>query len=184
MKKFFANFVAFLFVLSLCSFLAVPPVQAGVTRTTPDWAAAQCPGSFLLNAVALNAGATALTFYIGPTLPTCYGVRGRRVLEFNRVTLSASFDYTATPGTITLTCTGGSTQATATSYLTTCTVATGTCTLNWSGVSVTPSMSADTGWLVTMGTQNAPVIKCIASHSGAPGATDKITVVGWVYSVN
>jgi len=159
--------ITFLFVL-LCPVFAT----AQLTPFTP----VQCSGSHMLNAVALNAAEASRTFYVGPTFPTCAGTSGKSTLGYNKLLILAYFDYTANAGTITLTCTGGPTQATATYYLTTCTLAAGTCTLNWSGVSTTASLSADTKWEVLMGIKGNPAIKCVASHGGAPGATDTITV--------
>lgn len=126
-----------------------------------------------LNAVALNAGASSLTFYIDyAAIKAAYEMRGPATLGFDMY-----FDYAATAGTITTTCTVGATQATATRSLTTCTVSSGTCTLNNSGIIVHSSMSADTYWFQELGLPvSVPVIKCVVAHGGSPGATDKITV--------
>lgn len=140
----------------------------------------------ILDAVALNAGAAALTLYIGPFADAVdytdadANTTGPRVIGFKTLTLDIAFDYTAVAGTITSTCTGGPTRTTATSRLTTCTMTTGTCGLNWSGVATTISLSGDDSWLVPMTIVGVPVIKCVIAHGGAAGATDKITVKGWL----
>jgi len=145
----------------------------------------------LLDAVALNAAAASRTFYIGarddcgrnnscdPTSATDTS-KGDAVTAFDAVGLELSFDYTANAGAITLTCTEGQTRATATGRIPTATLASGTYTLAWSGVVTSPSLSADTIWRVEFNLGAAPVTKCVVSHGGTPGATDKITVTGWL----
>ena len=85
----------------------------------------------------------------------------------------------AAAGTITYTCTGTIAPALLlpNSTLTTQTVSSGTATLNWSGVLVTPSMSASKSWLTRIGIGGAQSIKCIAEQSGTPGAGDLLTTI-------
>ena len=131
----------------------------------------------LLDAVALNG--TDLTFYVGPTLSGETNV----VTRYRYLLLDFTYTY-ANTGTITATCTGGPTQALATATLTTCTVSSGTCNLNWGGVITTPSLTASKHWDVPLGIGGRPVIKCVMSHSGSPSASDILTVKGWLVSGN
>jgi len=145
------------------------------------------PLGTLLDAVALNAGASYLTFYIGkytrggtPTSATDASEAGSPAVRgFDRIKLEVSYDYGATTVALTLTCTEGQTRSTATGVITTSTYNAGTYTLEASGVITTPSMAADTIYPIEFYTRHAPVIKCIVSSSGSPGATDKVTVTGW-----
>lgn len=127
----------------------------------------------LLNAVALNGGAGARTF-------TVAGLDGFR-------TLSLDPQYTwANNGTLTFTCTGKS-AASATSTptptpvdttLTTCSTAAGTCTLNFGGVVVTPSLTANKNFTFQLGIAGQSSITCVVVHGGTPGAGDILTVTG------
>lgn len=166
-------------LLALAVLLA-PSVLFAQTAISPAWIPAQCAGDYLLEAVALNAGASSLTFYVGPKTPSCQGISGKPVEIYDRLLLEVYFDYGATAGTITMTCTVGQTQATAIYSPTTCTMSSGTCTINMSGVAVTASLSADTYWQDLRGTLGNPVVKCVVAHGGAPGATDKISVKGYL----
>ncbi len=152
-------------LLILCLALVPNLAQAGTTQKTFTKIGA-------LSAVAMNAGAPALTFYIDYKVHGHpYAMRGPSVLLMNM-----QYDYTSQAGTITTTCYGGPARATATSYLTTCTVASGTCTLNWAGIFVTASLSADTKWGQELGLKGTwPVIKCVVAHS-VPAATEDISV--------
>jgi len=157
----------------------------------PAHATKVIPVGTLLDAVALNAGAASLTFYVGqkhdcgvnnscaPTSSTDTS-KGESVIEASALRLEVAFDYTAQAGTITLTCTEGATRATATATPASATLSSGTYTLAWGGVVVTPSLSADKTWPVVINLNATPVVKCVASHGGTPGATDKITVKGWL----
>jgi len=140
----------------------------------------------LLDDVALNSSASSLTFYIGrrvndsnPTSSTDSS-SGDAVKEFDKVRLEVSFDYGATSVALTLTCTEGQTRATATGRIPTATYDSGTYTLEWAGVVTSPSMSADTIYPIEFRTRQAEVIKCVISSSGSPGASDKVSVSGWV----
>jgi len=138
-----------------------------------------------LNAVALNAGATALTVTIGPTeqrpgASTHTPYEKCDIAAYSLAVFDVSFDYTATAGTISMTLTGGATVATATRSLTSCTESSGNCTINMGGVATTASLSADTSWLMPAKTNHARVIKAVFAHGGAPGATDKLTVKVWL----
>ena len=159
------------------------PSLASASRITPV--------GTLLDDVALNGAAATRTFYVGrkvdcgrnnscdPTSATATPT-GDLVRDYNKLRLMLTFDYTAQAGAITLTCTEGSTRTLATGVPSTATLSSGTYTLAWSGVVVTPSMSADTKWPVVINLNATEVVKCVVSHGGTPGATDKITVVGWL----
>lgn len=127
-----------------------------------------------LNAVALNAAAGSRTFTIGPR------VENEDVLGYTELVLEHYFDYTANAGTITTACLVGRSTTTATFSPTTCTVSSGTCTVNLAGNFVTASLGADTRYVVRMRVEGYPVIKCTVTHGGTPGATDKITVTGYL----
>lgn len=123
----------------------------------------------LLNGVALNASEATRTFTIG-------GVAGYDILVI-------STQYThANDGALTFTCTGksaGATDASVTKVdttMTTCSTSSGTCTLNWSGVVVTPSLTADKDFNFVLGILGEQSIKCIISHGGSPGSGDLVTV--------
>jgi hypothetical protein len=126
-----------------------------------------------LSAVASNAAEASRTFYIDyANIKHAYEMRGPATVGFD-----VFYDYTAAAGTITLTCTVGATRTAATRQLTTCTVASGVCTVNiGAGVFTTASLSADTYYWIELGLPaTPPVVKCIASHS-APAAGEKFTI--------
>lgn len=127
-----------------------------------------------LDAIALNGAAGTRTFTIGPRL------ENQDLLGFDELVLEHYFDFGAVAGTITTTCLVGRTVATATFSPTTCTTAAGTCTVNMGGVFVTASLSADTKWVVRMRIEGYPALSCVVAHGGAAGATDKITVTGYL----
>jgi hypothetical protein len=128
----------------------------------------------LLDAKALNGAAATRTFTVGPR------ENNIDILGYDEIVLEHYFDYTATAGTITTTCKVGRTVATAAFSPTTCTTATGTCTVNMGGVFVTASLSADTKWVVRMRIEGYAALSCVVAHGGSPGATDKITVTGYL----
>jgi len=156
------------------------PVQSAENVTM-----AGAPGA-LLDAVALNAAASALTFYIGPRIqdasPTSSTstTSGSEVKGFDKVRLEINYDYGATTVALTLTCTEGQTRAASAGKITTATYSSGAYTLEWAGVVTSPSMSADTVYQIEFLSRHAQVIKCVVSSSGSPGATDKVTVTGWL----
>jgi hypothetical protein len=171
------------FRLLLTIAVLLTPCMAGASETVPL--------GTLLSAVPLNGAASTLTFYVGqnvdcgrnnscaPTSATDTST-GASIRDYDKLRLELSFDYTAQAGAITLTCTEGQTRATATGRMSTATLASGAYTLAWSGVVTTPSMSEDTIWPVVLNLRSTPVVKCVVSHGGTPGATDKITVTGWL----
>jgi len=168
-------------LITIIALSLVPLVATAAEEVTPIG-----NNGVLLNAVALNAGASSLTFYLGkdtkdatPTSATDTSTGNVRLRDFDYIRLEVSYDYTATELTITLTCTEGQTRATATGVIPTATYASGVYTLAVGGVITTPSMAADTIYPVVFKTRHADVIKCVVSSSGAPGATDKVTVTGW-----
>jgi hypothetical protein len=126
------------------------------------------PASCGLTAVSLNGAAGTRTF-------TCGDDSGKSLEKYSKLLFVYSYTYAAT-GTITTTCTGGLTTSDATYALTTVTLSSGTATLNWSGVSVTPSLTTNKKWGVVMGKSSWPVIKCVVAHGGTPGVGDVLTV--------
>jgi hypothetical protein len=131
------------------------------------------PLGSLLTAVALNGAASTRTFVVGPTL----GADSLRA--FQKVVFDVEFTH-ANNGTITFTCLGTATDTTAnaTRSISTCTLASGVCTLNWAGVIVTPSLTASKAWMHEQGTGGAGVLSCTVAHGGAPNGSDKVTVRG------
>jgi hypothetical protein len=173
-------------IIALCLLLAPALVFAEGKRVVT-------PLGTLLSDVAMNGAAATMTFYIGRRADCGYSganscsptstndnSTGAEVSSYTAVGLEIDFDYTAQAGAITLTCTEGQTRATATGRIPTATLASGTYTLAWSGVVTSPSLSADTIWYVEFNLGGAPVTKCVMSHGGTPGATDTITVTGWL----
>jgi hypothetical protein len=133
------------------------------------------PLGTLLDDVALNAAAASRTFTVGPTIGPN---NNQRLFGFSTVVLDVAYTY-ANTGTLTFTCTGtGLDSSTADKTLTTCTTASGTCTLNWAGSVVTPSLSASKKFVFPLGVGALQAITCVVAHSGTPSASDKITVVG------
>lgn len=141
----------------------------------------------LLDAVDLSGAESTRTFYIGkyadcginnscdPTSSTDTSDPGSGQIK-GFTLLNLSFYYTnVSGGTVTTTCTGGDTRATATLTLTTCSLASGTCTLNWGGVTVTPALSGDKNWTQLLGLQTHNVYKCVVAQSASDGT---LTVKG------
>lgn len=138
----------------------------------------------LLSAASL---ASSKTFYVGrnrdcginnscsPTSTTDTST-GDPLLGFSSLRLELNYTHSSN-GTVTLTCTEGSTRATATGTPSTATLASGTYTLAWSGVVVTPTLTASRIWPVVINLNLAPVLKCVVSHSATAGS---ITVKGWL----
>jgi hypothetical protein len=121
-----------------------------------------------LNAVALNAAAASRTFTVD-TSRYAYG----------SITFWMYFDYGATAGQISLTCTGGPSASDNGYTLTVCAAASteGECTAVNSGIMKSVAgLSADTKWDHRMELHGAMSLECVAAHGGAAGATDKITV--------
>lgn len=123
----------------------------------------------LLNDIALNGSATVRTF-------TVEDLEG-----YAELGLDVKFTH-ANNGTITFTCTGKSAHPLVADQLdttlTTCTTASGTCTLNFGGVVVTPSLSASKTYTFPLKILNQKRVKCVVAHGGSPSASDKLTVVG------
>lgn len=97
--------------------------------------------------------------------------------------LAVDLQYThANNGALTLTCTGKSSPDSSGTVvdttLTTCSVLSGTCTLNDGGVFVNPSLSADKDYSVLVGVAGQYQAKCTVSHGGSATASDKIKATG------
>jgi len=121
----------------------------------------------LLNAVSLNAVAGSRTFTVSSNL-----LKG-----YNKAFFHVAFTH-ANNGTLTLTCTGGPTAADNAYAPTTCTVSTGTCTLNFAGVFVTPSLTTDKSYTIEMGVGGVKNLSCVMAHGGSPAAGDVVTIKG------
>ena len=123
-----------------------------------------------LDSVALNAASTSLTF-------TSHDDGG--VGDTNGY-LEVMFwvDYThANNGALTLTCTAGPSSSDKDYEPTTCQVASGTCTLAFGGLLVTPSLSGDKKYAAgPLRIANHRAFSCIISHGGTPDAGDIVTV--------
>lgn len=163
-----------------------------VTGVNVSAANRSLPIGALLSDVALNGAAATRTFYVGrrhdcginnscdPTSATDNS-SGEAVSTFSAVRLELDYSHNNN-GALTLTCTEGATRAAATGVPVTSTEASGTYTLAWSGVAVTPSLSGDKKFALVFNLRSAPVVKCVVSHGGAPDADDTITVKGWLLS--
>jgi hypothetical protein len=116
-----------------------------------------------LSAVALNAAAASRTFDL--------------VTEGWDIA-SIWIDYThANNGALTLSCLGGHTASSTPAYtLTTCTMASGACTLNDGGTFATASLSAAKHYEVRFGVRGYAEIRCVIAHGGSPNASDLVTV--------
>ena len=171
-----------LYSFLLVTLLSLSAMAQGQHRVTPL--------GTLLSAVALNGLEATRTFYVGakvdcginnscaPTSTTDTST-GDPILGYSALRLELNFTHNAN-GAITVTCTEGSTRATATGTPSSATLASGTYTLAWSGVVTTPTLTGNKIWPVVINLNMAPVVKCVVSHGGVPGATDTITVKGWL----
>jgi len=168
-------------LLTTLALLAIVALPAGASQDQH----LTYPLGTVLSGVALNGAAATRTFYIGPNArasdytDSTDATSGPQLRGFSKLLLELKYTHNNN-GAITTTCTGGGTRATATSTLTTCTVAAGTCTVNFGGVFVTSSLSADKDWTQVMGLNSEPAIKCVISHGGTPDADDTITVNAWL----
>lgn len=133
------------------------------------------PLGTLLNNVALNAGAPALTFTVGPDLGN------DELLDYEKLALTYTYTHNNN-GTMTTTCTTGATGATATATMTTCDTTTtpGTCIIKWAGIGVTPSLTTDKEWFWRLGMGGARALSCVVAHGGSPDSNDRISVTGEV----
>lgn len=135
----------------------------------------------VLSAVDLSGAAGTRTFIIGPRIvasdytDSTVTTTGEQLRGFSKMQIEVKYSHNNN-GTITTTCTGGATRTTATSSLTTCTVSSGTCTLNFAGVMVTSSLSADKDWLQYLGLNGENVVQCVIAHGGTPDSSDLVTV--------
>ena len=153
------------FCFAVC-FLFSASVMAASAEVTGSVCVISDAGS-TLNQAALNGTAASRTITLGPT------VCGRPLESYKTLVIETNFSYAAT-GALTWTCLQGPTAARAIYKPTTCTTASGTCTLNNAGVMSTASLSASLAYGVRIGIQGYPVVKCVISHGGTPGATDTI----------
>lgn len=103
---------------------------------------------------------------------------------YSLLTLYQQYTH-ATNGTLTLTCTGKSAAAADNSQQpkvdstpTTCTTASGTCTLNFAGVFVSPTLSADKDYTIVIGVAGEVSVTCTMAHGGAATAGDLLTITG------
>jgi hypothetical protein len=130
----------------------------------------------LLNAVALNGAAATRTFTIAPQLSNYHSL-----LEYSTLVTRMTYDYDSNAGALSMTCTEGDTTTTATGSLTVCsTISSGTCTVDFSGVMTTASLSADKKWTWSLGIAGSQALSCVVAQSGSPGASEKITVTGFL----
>ena len=127
----------------------------------------------LLSGAALNGSASSLTFTVGPA------VGSSTLLAYSTLVLRVAYTH-ATNGTLTLTCTEGATAATATASLTTGTVSSGTYTLAWGGVIVTPTLAASKTFKAELGVYGSQALSCVVAHSGAATANDTVTITGFL----
>ena len=150
--------------------LVVTLVPIAASAQVQTMGVACVPGDTAANIInkPLNGAAATRTLTIGPT--AC----GRDLTSYKTMVIETSYSYAAA-GAITWTCTQGPSASQAVYAMSTCTTSGGTCTLNWSGVATTPSLSADKQYGVRIDIKGYPVVKCVVSHGGTPGATDFIS---------
>lgn len=115
-----------------------------------------------LDGVALNAAAASRTWTVDAE-------------GWSLITFWVDFTHNNN-GTLTITCTGGPTSSDRDYDLTTCTVASGTCTLNDAGVLVTGSLSADKKYGARMDISAFRDLSCVIAHGGTPDASDLVTL--------
>lgn len=127
-----------------------------------------------LDAVALNGAAATRTFVIS-TDSDQNSNTGSTANGYMAIHFWVDFTH-ANNGTLTLTCTVGPSSADNDYTPTTCTVASGTCTLNFGGVIVTPSLSADKKYEASMLILGNRDVSCVMAHGGTPAAGDIVTV--------
>jgi len=134
----------------------------------------------LLDNVALNGAASTRTFTVGPDLgDSSTGLRKGEVARYAQLVLDVSYTH-ANNGALSFTFLCGDTVASATRKPTTATVASGNATLNIGGVVSTPSLSANSLFTFPFGKTGLPALSVVVAHGGAPSASDKITVKGWL----
>lgn len=108
------------------------------------------------------------------------GAAGTRTFTFNPVGYARVIfyvDYThSNDGTLTLTCTASDDGNTTDFALTTCTEASGTCTLNFAGVIVTPSLTTDKDFVAVLGVHSYRSVECVLEHGGTPDSADVATI--------
>lgn len=127
------------------------------------------PTPILLNAVAMNGAA-------GTRTAVVTDLDGYDVLL-----ITSQFTH-VNNGTLTYTITGKSALAAdvipgqVDTTLTTCTVVAGTCTLNYAGVVVTPTMTGNKNFSFPIGISGETSVTVVVAHGGAPAAGDILTV--------
>lgn len=126
-----------------------------------------------LDDVALNGAASTRTF----TWP-CAPAGHQDALGYATLVMFVDFTHD-NDGTLTLTCTVSDDGA-AQFDPTTCSTSGGTCTLNFGGVFVTSSLTADKKYAVRMGIRGYRKGECVLAHGGSAGASDKATVTSYL----
>lgn len=129
-----------------------------------------------LDDVALNGAAGTRTF----TWPCGTGGGWPEALGYATLVMFVDFTHD-NDGTLTLTCTVSDDGA-AQFDPTTCSTSGGTCTLNFGGVFVTSSLSADKKYAVRMGIRGFRKGQCVLAHGGSAGSSDKATVTSYLIS--
>jgi hypothetical protein len=135
-----------------------------------------------LSDVAMNGSASTRTFTVADSdlNPNAAGASSYtdHLAWYRNMSIQSQWTRTST-GTITYTCTGTIAPEFSgpTATLTTQTVSSGTATLNWSGVIVTPSMSASKDWITRLGIGGVQKIRCVAEQSGTPASGDILTAI-------
>lgn len=123
----------------------------------------------VLNAVPLDGSGASLSFEFAP--------RDNAVAGLASAQFYVEFDHDGNDGAITFDCTV-SRDGNDTDYLpSTCTVASGTCTLNIPTTQfTTATLSADTNYAFRWDIRGYRDFQCTVAHDGSPSATDTVTV--------
>jgi hypothetical protein len=154
----------FIIAVSCLAALILLPAAAGPTHLTLNKVG--------LSAVAMNGAAGTRTFEVP------VGADGQPG-AFSTVTFYFNFTH-ANNGIISLTCTGGPSQDTDDYTITVCdpASATGYCDAANAGIlrSGTAALSASKKWIQRLNVLGVRSLTCVAAHSGAPAAGDKLTV--------
>lgn len=126
-----------------------------------------------LDAVALNAAAASRTFNIGAvsatnTNPIAAGYRW--------LLLKIAFTH-ANNGTLTILCDDADDATGTTNYtMTTCSTASGACTLNFVTGATTSTLTGDKNFSVRLDIAGHGFLECSVTHNGTPAAGDVVSV--------
>lgn len=120
--------------------------------------------------------ATSLTSAVAFTIPESQSCN---LMGYDLLVLTMHFTH-ANNGALTTTCTVSDDAGVTDAAPTTCATASGTCTLSFAGVFVTPSLTADKDYVIRADIGGYRHIECSTAHGGAPAAGDTLSVTGYL----